>query len=180
MFLLHFYPQVPLTPLRKPDEMLVISQSQMMQGSLGYEETCEQSIPTMITWTYGGKEVAIEGSWDLWRTRFSSLFVPFHDYRFWTAAEISDTSCTSLTRTPLQRSGRDFTIMKVLPAGVYQYRFLVDGQWRYSPELPWGQDDVGNAYNVLDLQVTDNVGYARKRVELIDLEMNSCCLVNNH
>lgn len=94
--------------------------------------------------------------------------------------EISDTSCTSLTRTPLQRSGRDFTIMKVLPAGVYQYRFLVDGQWRYSPELPWGQDDVGNAYNVLDLQVTDNVGYARKRVELIDLEMNSCCLVNNH
>ncbi|XP_023520032.1 SNF1-related protein kinase regulatory subunit beta-2-like [Cucurbita pepo subsp. pepo] len=121
-----FTPQVPLTPLRKPDEMLVISQSQMMQGSLGYEETCEQSIPTMITWTYGGKEVAIEGSWDLWRTR-----------------------------TPLQRSGRDFTIMKVLPAGVYQYRFLVDGQWRYSPELPWGQDDVGNAYNVLDLQ--DNV-----------------------
>lgn len=70
--------------------------------------------------------------------------------------------------------------MKVLPAGVYQYRFLVDGQWRYAPELPWAQDDVGNAYNVLDLQVTNNVGYARKRAKLIDLGINWCCLVSNH
>lgn len=54
----------------------------------------------------------------------------------------------------MQRSGKDFTIMKVLPSGVYQYRFLVDGQWRHSPDLPWEQDDSGNAYNVLDLQVT--------------------------
>lgn len=121
-----FTPQVPLSPLQKADETLILSHSPM-QSSMGYEETCnEQSIPTMITWSYGGKEVAIEGSWDRWRTRM-----------------------------PLQRSGKDFTLMKVLPAGVYQYRFLVDGQWRYAPELPWAQDDVGNAYNVLDLQ--DNV-----------------------
>uniref|UniRef100_A0A0A0LYK2 Association with the SNF1 complex (ASC) domain-containing protein n=1 Tax=Cucumis sativus TaxID=3659 RepID=A0A0A0LYK2_CUCSA len=121
-----FTPQVPLTPLRKADEMLIHTHSQM-QSSLAYEDTCnEQSIPTMITWSYGGKEVTIEGSWDCWRTRM-----------------------------PLQRSGKDFTLMKVLPAGVYQYRFLVDGQWRYAPELPWAQDDAGNAYNVLDLQ--DNV-----------------------
>ncbi|KAL0411939.1 UNVERIFIED_CONTAM: SNF1-related protein kinase regulatory subunit beta-2 [Sesamum latifolium] len=38
-------------------------------------------------------------------------------------------------RKPLQKSGKDFTIMKVLPSGVYQYRFLVDGQRRYSPGL---------------------------------------------
>lgn len=43
--------------------------------------------------------------------------------------------------------------MKVLPSGVYQYRFLVDGQRRYSPDQPWEQDDSGNAYNILDLQV---------------------------
>ena len=43
--------------------------------------------------------------------------------------------------------------MKVLPSGVYQYRFIVDGQWRYTPDLPWAQDDAGNAYNILDLQV---------------------------
>lgn len=43
--------------------------------------------------------------------------------------------------------------MKVLPSGVYQYRFIADGQWRYAPDLPWAQDDAGNAYNILDLQV---------------------------
>ncbi|KAK8307535.1 hypothetical protein V6Z12_D03G202600 [Gossypium hirsutum] len=57
------------------------------------------------------------------------------------------------TRIPLQRCGKDFTIMKVLPSGVYQYRFIVDGQWRYAPDLPWAQDGTGNANNILDLQV---------------------------
>lgn len=56
-------------------------------------------------------------------------------------------------RMALQRSGKDFTIMKVLPSGVYQYRFIVDGQWRFSPDLPLAQDDAGNSYNLLDLQV---------------------------
>ncbi|CAN4095974.1 unnamed protein product [Withania somnifera] len=32
-----------------------------------------------------------------------------------------------------RRQGKDFTILKVLPSGVYRYRFIVDGQWRCSP-----------------------------------------------
>ena len=43
--------------------------------------------------------------------------------------------------------------MKVLPSGVYQFRFIVDGQWRYAQDSPMAQDDAGNPYNVLDLQV---------------------------
>ncbi|KAK4386760.1 SNF1-related protein kinase regulatory subunit beta-2 [Sesamum angolense] len=35
-----------------------------------------------------------------------------------------------MSKEALQRSGKDFTIMKVLPSGVYQYRFIIDGQWR--------------------------------------------------
>ncbi|KAL6332671.1 hypothetical protein AAG906_010011 [Vitis piasezkii] len=120
---LMFTPQIPVIPLQKPDEMLITNHS-WMQASSGYEDMCsEQGIPTMITWSYGGKEVAVEGSWDNWKIR-----------------------------KPLQRSGKEFTIMKVLPSGVYQYRFIVDGQWRYIPDMPWAQDDAGNAYNILDLQ----------------------------
>ncbi|KAA8526619.1 hypothetical protein F0562_008178 [Nyssa sinensis] len=77
----------------------------------------------MITWNYDGKRVAIEGSWDNWKTR-----------EF------------------LQRSGKDFTIMKVLQSGVYHYRFIVDGQWTYAPDLPVERDDRGNISNILDLQ----------------------------
>lgn len=58
-----------------------------------------------------------------------------------------------LIRSRLQRSGKDFTIMKVLPSGVYEYRFIVDGQWRHAPELPLARDDAGNTFNILDLQV---------------------------
>ena len=56
-------------------------------------------------------------------------------------------------RTLLERSGKDFTIMKVLPSGVYQYRFIVDGQWKYLPDMPWIHDEAGNPCNILDLQV---------------------------
>lgn len=120
---LMFTPQVPVVPLQRPDEIHTRSQS-WLQATLGYEDGCaEKGIPTMITWGYGGKEVAVEGSWDNWKSRI-----------------------------PLQRCGKDFTIMKVLPSGVYQYRFIVDGQRRCAPDLPWTQDDVGNSYNILDLQ----------------------------
>ncbi|KAK4439469.1 SNF1-related protein kinase regulatory subunit beta-2 [Sesamum alatum] len=120
---LMFRPQMPVVPLQRPDELHIPSPS-WMQTSSGYEDMYdEQGVPTMITWCYGGKEVAVEGSWDDWKSR-----------------------------KPLQKSGKDFTIMKVLPSGVYQYRFLVDGRRRYSPDQPWEQDDSGNAYNILDLQ----------------------------
>ncbi|KAJ9551598.1 hypothetical protein OSB04_015643 [Centaurea solstitialis] len=85
----------------------------------------EKSIPAVISWVHGGTQVAIEGSWDNWRTRES-----------------------------LEGFGRCFSIMKVLNAGVYHYRFVVDGQWSYDPDLPHECDDLGNVFNVLDLKDT--------------------------
>lgn len=127
---LMFTPQVPVVPLQRPDEIHIPNPS-WMQTSAYEDMSSEQGIPTMITWSYGGKEVAVEGSWDDWKTRLA-----------------------------LQRSGKDFTIMKVLPSGVYQYRFIVDGQWRCAPDLPLAQDDAGNSYNLLDLQdyVPEDIG----------------------
>jgi 5'-AMP-activated protein kinase regulatory beta subunit len=57
-------------------------------------------------------------------------------------------------RQQLQRSGRDFTLIKVLQPGVYQYKFWVDGQWRYDPTLPAVSDETNNVNNVLDVQVS--------------------------
>ncbi|XP_031092632.1 SNF1-related protein kinase regulatory subunit beta-2-like [Ipomoea triloba] len=80
-------------------------------------------IPTMITWRQGGNEVAVEGSWDDWQTR---------DY--------------------LQRTDKDFSVMKMLPSGIYHFRFIVDGEWRYAPDFPHECDDMGRVFNVLDLK----------------------------
>ncbi|KAL3625702.1 galactose metabolism-related protein [Castilleja foliolosa] len=82
----------------------------------------EQGIPTIITWSFGGNSVAVEGSWDNWRTR-----------------------------KLLQRSGMDHSILLVLPSGIFRYKFVVDGEARYSPDLPSETDEIGNVCNLLDV-----------------------------
>lgn len=83
----------------------------------------ELSIGTLIEWSHGGNDVSVEGSWDDWSTRI-----------------------------PLHRAGRNFTLVKFLPLGVYHYRFIVNGERRHSPDLPYMYDDLGNASNILDVQ----------------------------
>lgn len=69
-----FFPQMPVVPLQRPDEIHIPNPS-WMQTSSGFEDTSsEQGIPTMITWSYGGKDVAVEGSWDNWKTRFVETY----------------------------------------------------------------------------------------------------------
>ncbi|XP_060182908.1 SNF1-related protein kinase regulatory subunit beta-2-like [Lycium barbarum] len=116
-------PLMPVVPLQRPEEMHIANPS-WMQTTSGYEDlNDEQGVPTLIPWTYDGKEVAVEGSWDNWKSK-----------------------------NHLQRSEKDFTILKVLSSGVYQYRFIVDGQCRCSPDLPCVQDEVENTYNILDVK----------------------------
>jgi len=125
----------------------------LVETTSGYEDMfSEPGIPTMITWSYGGKEVAVEGSWDNWKARFKNFNIFFTCLQ-WLLCLFLGFSYSLFFRMPLQRSGKDFAIMKVLPSGVYQFRFIVDGLKRYTPDSPWARDDAGNAYNILDLQV---------------------------
>lgn len=75
------------------------------------------------TGCHGGESVGVEGSWDNWTTR-----------------------------QPLHKSGRDFSVVKLLPPGVYQYKFIVDGQWQYAVDQPAMYDEIGNVNNVLEVQ----------------------------
>ena len=36
--------------------------------------------------------------------------------------------------------------------GVYQYKFIVDGEWKYAPDQPAMYDEMGNVNNVLEVQ----------------------------
>lgn len=80
-------------------------------------------VPTVIVWGHGGDHVQLEGSFDNWTQRHV-----------------------------MQRSGKDFTLVKLLPPGMYQYKFIVDGQWRHDPNLTSMYDDQGNINNVLEVQ----------------------------
>jgi 5'-AMP-activated protein kinase, regulatory beta subunit len=53
----------------------------------------------------------------------------------------------------LHRSGnREFSVIKSFPPGVYQYKFIVDGEWKYAPDQPAMYDEMGNVNNVLEVQ----------------------------
>jgi 5'-AMP-activated protein kinase regulatory beta subunit len=116
-----------MVPIAKPDEMGLrgYQQAQALYQQPDLYSEPERGVPTMILWNHGGSSVSVLGSWDNWSKRQA-----------------------------LQRSGRDFTLIKVLPSGVYQFKFCVDGQWTYSPDLPAVSDDTNNVNNILDVQVS--------------------------
>uniref|UniRef100_A0A7S0FXE8 Tyrosine specific protein phosphatases domain-containing protein n=1 Tax=Pyrodinium bahamense TaxID=73915 RepID=A0A7S0FXE8_9DINO len=55
-------------------------------------------------------------------------------------------------RLPLEKDAvtGQFVLTRGLPAGTYQYKFIVDGEWLACPELPT-VDDNGNLNNVLEV-----------------------------
>ncbi|XP_072993054.1 SNF1-related protein kinase regulatory subunit beta-1-like isoform X2 [Typha latifolia] len=115
-----FAPQVPVAPLQRPtDAPLVINHN---NSSEPFDSPREKGIPTLITWSHGGKDVLVEGSWNNWSSRKA-----------------------------LQKSGKDHTILLVLPSGVYHYKLIVDGQFRYIPDVPYTTDERGQVSNILDV-----------------------------
>ncbi|XP_031501061.1 SNF1-related protein kinase regulatory subunit beta-1-like isoform X2 [Nymphaea colorata] len=95
----------------------------------------DQGIPVLITWSFGGNEVVVQGSWDNWTSR-----------------------------KPLISTGKDHVILLVLPSGLYQYKFIVDGEWRYIPDLPCVPDDMGCVNNLLEVQeyVPESIGNVKE------------------
>ncbi|XP_062231728.1 SNF1-related protein kinase regulatory subunit beta-1-like isoform X3 [Phragmites australis] len=119
-----FAPQVPVTPLQRPTEFSPVFNHSPINGSdePNNSNPQEKGIPTLIAWNQGGTEVFLEGSWDNWTSRRA-----------------------------FERSGKDHTILLVLPSGVYHYRIIVDGELRYVPELPHVTDERGQVANLLDV-----------------------------
>jgi 5'-AMP-activated protein kinase regulatory beta subunit len=111
-----FAPQVPVAPLQRDN---VVSEGWQNEDD---NLNSEDGVPTLIMWNSGGNDVAVEGSWDNWRSR-----------------------------KMLQKSGKDHSILLVLPSGIYHYKFIVDGEVRYIPDLPSVSDEMGRVCNVLDV-----------------------------
>ncbi|XP_057801840.1 SNF1-related protein kinase regulatory subunit beta-1 [Salvia miltiorrhiza] len=116
-----FSSQAPVLPIQRSDGPS-LNPLRQNEAQRAVDHPLELGIPTIITWSFGGSNVVVEGSWDNWRTR-----------------------------KMLQRSGKDHSILLVLPSGIFRYRFIVDGEVRYIPDLPTETDQTGHICNLLDV-----------------------------
>ncbi|KAJ0238729.1 SNF1-related protein kinase regulatory subunit beta-1 [Hirschfeldia incana] len=117
-----FPPQVPVAPLQRTNAPPSPNKIQWNQSQRVSDHPTEQGLPIIITWNQGGNDVAVEGSWDNWRSR-----------------------------KKLEKSGKDHSILFVLPSGIYHYKVIVDGECKYLPDLPFVSDEMGNVCNILDV-----------------------------
>ncbi|CAN6306828.1 unnamed protein product [Urochloa humidicola] len=117
-----FVPQTPVPPLQRAADVTPVFNQILMNEQEEYDGPPPKEIPALIVWTLGGKSVYVEGSWDNWKSRKA-----------------------------MQKSGKDHSLLLVLPSGVYRYRFVVDGERRCLPDLPCETDAMGNAVNLLDV-----------------------------
>ncbi|KAL0210501.1 hypothetical protein RCL1_004937 [Eukaryota sp. TZLM3-RCL] len=106
-----------------------------LQSSESYEEPLGPTFPNEIPestprfpvtfrWPFPGQVVYVAGTFTLWDTRKIRL-----------------------------RPGPDRVLQLDLrlPAGRWQYKYVVDTEWRYSPSEPTVRDSLGNVNNVMNV-----------------------------
>lgn len=74
--ILYIPSQAPVLPLQRNDGPS-FNQLRQNEAQRAVDHPLEQGIPTIITWSLGGNNVAVEGSWDNWRTRCVCSFQPY-------------------------------------------------------------------------------------------------------
>ncbi|CAN6443295.1 unnamed protein product [Victoria cruziana] len=128
-------PPEPVPPLNSSSEHKYSNQPWTDDLYESMDLLQDQGIPVLITWSLGGNEVIVQGSWDNW-----------------------------ISRKALISAGKDHVILLVLPPGLYQYKFIVDGEWRYIPDLPCVPDDTGCVNNLLEVQdyVPESIGNVKE------------------
>ncbi|KAF7459377.1 putative 5'-AMP-activated protein kinase subunit beta-1 family protein [Cryptosporidium felis] len=82
-------------------------------------------IHCVIRWTFGGEEVFVTGCFNSWKK--------LQEYR-------------------LFKCGHDHVIVIELTRDIHFFKFIVDGEWRYSPEHPVNSDCEGFVNNYIDLR----------------------------
>jgi len=80
-----------------------------------------QDVNTVFRWNYGGNEVYVTGTFTNWENHVK-----------------------------LQKAGNEFSAILALPKGVHRYKFIVDDEWRFSPDDNNSPDENGYINNIID------------------------------
>ena len=89
-----------------------------------------QTIPTSFHWTHGGSDVSIVGSFSGWKE-----FIPMHK----------------------EKDSNIFSHIVKLPVGIHSYKFVVDGEWKFSPDQEQIKDKNGNINNCISITASSKI-----------------------
>ncbi|KAG8258355.1 5'-AMP-activated protein kinase subunit beta-2 [Homalodisca vitripennis] len=82
-------------------------------------------LPTVFKWEGGGRNVMISGTFSDWKA------------------------------LPMVKSHGDFVTIIDLPEGEHQYKFCVDGDWRYDPGVRTTDNGMGSKNNLVTVKRSD-------------------------
>lgn len=80
-------------------------------------------MPTVLQWSQGGASAFVTGSFNAWSERI-----------------------------PMRRSGNDYVVCLNLLPGTYQYKFIVDNEWKFAADQPTVRDEMGNINNCVTVE----------------------------
>eukprot|EP00920_Eleutheroschizon_duboscqi_P035040 GHVT01084341.1.p1 GENE.GHVT01084341.1~~GHVT01084341.1.p1 ORF type:complete len:378 (+),score=28.13 GHVT01084341.1:2547-3680(+) len=93
-------------------------------GVLSSPDDGDELIPCLFSWSHGGHNVYLTGSFNEWSVE---------------------------NKIRLVRSGHEFSAVQMLLRGVHLYKFIVDDQWKFAPDQATQTDEHGNVNNILNI-----------------------------
>ena len=119
---------------------------------VGAETDMDDVVPTVFRWEHGGRNVYITGTFNNWERQI-----------------------------PMHRSGNDFSYVHNLKRGKHAYKFIVDDEWRHSPDQQTIDDLEGRTNNFIDVSdfapyMGDDKFFERSKGNLITLFFSSLSL----
>jgi len=94
-------------------------------GRNGHESGSCAAIPVPFFWKYGGNEVYVCGSFSQWQVKKKMVKEPHEKY---------------------------FKLEIGLAPGIYQYKYIVDGEWKCDLGEPLTDDGVGGKNNIIEVR----------------------------
>ncbi|ORZ14635.1 5'-AMP-activated protein kinase beta subunit, interation domain-domain-containing protein [Absidia repens] len=88
----------------------------------------DSGVPTIITWTQGGDNVYVTGTFNGWKHKIK-----------------------------LVKSTHDFNTVVDLPLGTHRLKFIVDDEWKCSNDMETATDPDGNLVNYLQVMDEDDM-----------------------
>jgi 5'-AMP-activated protein kinase regulatory beta subunit len=106
----------------KPDDVPSVDMSGSGKGEDPHRSSGSK-VPTTFKWTMGGTDVYVVGSFSNWQQK-----------------------------VPLDRTGAEMSTTIDLAPGKYEYKFVVDGEWRCSGDQMMTKDNLGNENNFIEVR----------------------------